>query len=988
MKKNELFQERYKALNKAQKQAVDALEGPVMVVAGPGTGKTEILTLRIANILKKTDTPPSGILALTFTNSGVMAMRERLLRMIGGEAGGVVISTFHSFGISLISEFYEELNFALPPRLLDDSDRVILFDELLENNPWQYLRGRSGGAHNFNDLKSVISLLKQEKISPKDFLQEIENDIERIKNDPESFSSRGKTKGELKATEQEKIERFERTREIANFYDLYEKTKLERLVADYDDILEYIVRLVRRSENARATIRERYLYVLVDEHQDSTGVQNDFIEAVWGDVEKPNVFVVGDDRQLIYGFGGASLSHFERFQKIFTGFELIALTENYRSTQKILDVADALLESSITPVKLQSTRDDNYPVSLIQAEFPRDEILLAALEIKKKIGEGVPEKECALLVPKNSQVKSATAVLADLGLKVASGGKVSFFSLSHTQSLIRYLKAASDPFSPDKLANILLDPAFEVPFLVSQKFLRDKGHKLSLDDFKSGDESIVRAGEMVESLAEEIHQKDVYQIIQTASQELFFGRAKTNAVLTLEVEVVRTMLHLSLGAMEKNRELTLVDFIVFLSRLEDYGQDISLAVFEGEEGVQVKTLHASKGLEFDFVWIAHLDEGSLMKGKQLAVTLPEKIKSKVVQKDIITAKRELYVGITRAKRFCTLSYSKNGYSGVTQQLAKIISEMSDEFFEKVTASETEGKLRSESEFIYVESNRKPPSENTRLEITNLVKDHYRDRPLSVTHLNNFFSCTWKWYFRNFLLLPEPVTESLEFGNLIHRTIEVILKNNELGSVDSLLESIMDEERIYNERKRQRFLTEGREVIRRFEEKYFPIFKGAESEKKPSSFRDPDIPEVEVTGKIDVLKYESDKSLSVTDFKTGKVKTKSEIERMTKEGRMSDLLRQLAMYSYLIINDKFSLNGRRRVSKSRLLFLEAEDGDKNAIYETEITQKEIGLLKKDIHDFVKLVSTGEWIDCPCDFKVYGNQKICEYCEFARNLNLKS
>ncbi len=984
---NKEFEKRYKKLNPAQKEAVDSIDGPVMVIAGPGTGKTEILTLRIANILKQTDTPASGILALTFTNSGVRAMRERLINMIGSVGSGVTISTFHSFGISLISEFYEELNLPTPPALLDDSDRVVLFDELLENHPWEYLRTRSGGAHNFADLKSLISLLKQERISPEDFLQQIDDEIEGIMNDPENISSRGSTKGQLKATEQEKIGRFERTKEIGAFYALYERTKKERSLADYDDILEYIVDLVRRSENARATLRERYLYVLVDEHQDSSGVQNDFLEEVWGSVEKPNVFVVGDDRQLIYGFGGASLSHFQRFQEVFEGTQLIALKENHRSTQRILDVAGELLQSSLANTELVSQKKENYPVQLVEAEYPRDEILRAGLEIKRKMEEGVPANECALLVPKNSQVRSASAVLSDLGLPVASGGKMSFFSLSYTQSLIRFMRAISDPYAPDRLAQLLLDSAFEVPFLISQKFLRDNGPRISIELFATASPEITKVGEMVSEMSREVLKSDVYSLIQKASQQLFFRNAKTHAVLTAEVEVVRTMLHLALQAIEKNHKITLEEFLVFLARLEEYGQDITLAVFSGEEGVQVKTLHTSKGLEFDFVWIAHLDEGSLMKGKQLAITLPDAIKEKISKKDEISAKRELYVGITRAKRFCTLSYSKSGYSGAAQQVAKIVAELPEGTFETKTAQETEDEIRKENELAYVDSNPQAPSENTREEIVSLVKEHYHDRPVSVTHLNNFFSCPWKWYFRNFLLLPEPVTESLQFGNLMHGSIEILLKGGDDTDILSIMDTILDTLRIYDEKQRERLKKDGKSTLERFVSEYLGGFRGAFSEKKPSVYHDPEIPLLEMTGKIDVIQELPDKSLAVTDFKTGKVKSSREIERRTEEGRMSDMLRQLAMYSYLLMHDKGAKRNEAKVSVSQLLFLEAEAGDKNALYRTVITNEEIELLRKDIKDYAALLANGEWVALECDFKPYGQQKSCEYCDFANNLKIR-
>ena len=239
--------------------------------------------------------------------------------------------------------------------------------------------------------------MKRERISPEKYLKEIKTEIFQIKNNPESISSKGPTKGQMKSVEKKRIENLEgRTIETSRFYELYEKTRKERNLVDYDDILEYIVELVQRSSNIRDTIRERYLYVLVDEHQDSNKVQNEFLSAVWADWERPNVFVVGDDRQLIYGFGGASLSHFENFLETFRGTKLITLTKNYRSTQNILDLAGMFLKSMLVTEPLECKERGAHPIRLIEAEYPRDEILVAGLEIKERIETGTAPKEAGI----------------------------------------------------------------------------------------------------------------------------------------------------------------------------------------------------------------------------------------------------------------------------------------------------------------------------------------------------------------------------------------------------------------------------------------------------------------------------------------------------------------------------------------------------------------------------------------------------------------
>ncbi len=974
------FDEAYGSLNKAQKEAVDSVDGPVLVVAGPGTGKTQVLALRIANILQKTDTPADGVLCLTFTNSGVRAMRERLTSLIGPTASRVAISTFHSYGMGLIEEFYEFLGLPKAPTLIDDKDSVMLVDELLEATPWEYLRPRSGGAHNFKDLKAIISLLKRERISADDFFLDIERDIDAIREDPENISSRGPTKGQLKKDAEERIERLARTKETAKFYELYEKTKTERNIADYDDVLEYVVRLVEVSAEARATVRERSLYVLVDEHQDSSGVQNRFLEAVWGGLEKPNVFAVGDDRQLIYGFGGASLTHFEKFRETFPDTKLISLTENYRSTQAILDTADRLLESSLVKGKLVGGAKGS-PVRLVEAQYPRDEILAAGIAIKAAVDGGLSPSQCAILVPKNAQAQNTITVLTDLGLAVASGGKASFFALSETQFLIAVLRALASPYDPARLSAILLDSLSGIPPLSAHRFLREYGYKVSLDVFQKGDDVIRALGTVLSELAS-APSLDLYGLVQDIGERFFFKNADSHDALLRQIEIMRTMLHLVLSRRERDPKLTLAWFTEFLERLESYGQDIPLAVFGRDDGVKVMTLHASKGLEFDFVWIAHLDERSLMTGKRMGFTLPRSLEERVSKKDEITARRELYVAITRAKRSCTLSYARTSYTGGDLSVARIIADLPENALEKVSAADTEAGILAHAPKAYVTASPASFERDTLVEIKALVRDHYAERKVAVTHLNNFYDCVWKWYFRNFLSLPEPETESLRFGNLIHHALEAVFKERlALDAVPNLIEEGINSLRIADERIAARFRKDAKRILERFITDILPgVSEDARSEREMLPYRDPDISDIEVTGKIDLVEELTDGTVRVTDFKTGKPKPSREIEKRNDEGRMHDYLRQLSMYSYLLEHDK----NKKEASSSRLLFLETDTDTKDAIYETHIGSEHIESLRKDLSDYNSLLKSGEWTQRPCNAKTYGTQKECEYCALARRV----
>jgi DNA helicase-2/ATP-dependent DNA helicase PcrA len=985
----DLFNSAYKKLNKAQKEAVDTIDGPVMVVAGPGTGKTQVLSLRIANILVKTDTNPDGILCLTFTNSGVRAMRERLLSYIGPTATQIKISTFHSFAMNILEEFHLVLDMQKPPVILDETSNIALVDEILENGSWQYIRPRGNSGMFFRDIKSLISLLKRENIKPEEFLASINFEIDRIKNDPDSISSRGESKGQLKKEVEKKIDGLARTKEVVIFYEEYEKLKKERGLCDYDDVLKYALNILVNSEDAQATIRERYLYALVDEHQDSSATQNAILRAIWHDTELPNIFVVGDDRQLIYGFGGASIEYFQDFKTLFGKAKLITLVENYRSTQAILDSADTLLQSTMTLEKLKSNHPEMHKLELLECEYPRDEIIACAMEIEKKIAEGVSPDDCAILVPKNYQVKNAVQVLRDRGIPVASSGILTLFSVPEADTLIRALRIVLDPYDNISISESLFDPINKIPPLSAHKFLQSVNtYKLSVEDLGGGKKDLFSDidpvnswGDKLKSYIEESNTRDVYELVQHVGESLLLDNAENHDDLIRRVEVVRTVLHLALAEREKSerehQKFTLKRFIDFIDRLKSYGEDLPLDVFYGDKGVKVLTLHSSKGLEFDFVWVAHMDEKTLMHGKKQAFSLPEDVQNKIEEKDAEVVKKQLYVALTRAKRFCTFSYARYSYTGGDQELSHIIAELPEELFIKKNFSQVEEEILSKDPKSYVTAVPSVDVDFSITDLTSMVAEEYQKTKVSVTMLNNFFECPWKWYFRNLLRLPDVVSESIVFGNVVHGTIEQVLKKNEDKLEDIILAQI-HKQNIYEESAVKRLQNEAVGIVSVWVKERLPNIHKSYMTERPLSYRDSRFPNLLFYGKIDLTEEIDKNTFRVTDFKTGSVKTKSEIEKRGDGESMSSYMRQLAMYSYLI----HGANNNDRVSESQLEFLEVKKGDKNGIYKTSITNEEIDLLVKDITEYDRELKNGEWVNRPCNFKPYGRDSVCPNCARAR------
>jgi DNA helicase-2/ATP-dependent DNA helicase PcrA len=327
------FESAYKNLNAEQKKAVDTIDGPVMLVAGPGTGKTQTLALRIANIIQKTDTPASSVLALTFTESGARAMRSRLAGLIGAEAYYAHISTF-----TLLYRDYQRQSrcFTLDPSVepLSDLEKLRLIYLLLDQTPLSHLRPIGAPRYYAKAILGAISDLKREGVDPDEFEELLTSEELFLKSDD--------------ATELKKVELGKRIKNLAKntelnlLYRQYQDSLKESDSFDFEDMINTVVDAFKTNEDLLRECQEKFLYILVDEYQDTNSAQNELLlqlSSFWGD--KANIFVTGDPDQSIMRFQGASIENQLSFIKVYPGAIVITLKQNYRSSQNILDVADS-----------------------------------------------------------------------------------------------------------------------------------------------------------------------------------------------------------------------------------------------------------------------------------------------------------------------------------------------------------------------------------------------------------------------------------------------------------------------------------------------------------------------------------------------------------------------------------------------------------------------------------------------------------------------
>ena len=349
MNQKETFSKYYNDLNAEQKLAVDTIDGPVLVIAGPGTGKTQILGARIGKILIETDTDPGNILCLTYTDAGAVAMRRRLLSFIGPAAYKVNIYTFHAFCNDIIQDnlFYFEKS-SLDP--VSELEQIQLLRELVDSFPQKHplKRYRSDAYYEVKNLRSLFSTMKREGYTAA-FIEDKINyylaDIPTREKYIYKKSGNGFKKGDIKKAElEEQIERMEKLRAAIHEFGRFQYLMHERGRYDYDDMINWVIKAFTENQDLLRRYQEKYQYILVDEYQDTSGTQNKVVELLINFWDNPNVFVVGDDDQSIYRFQGASEDNMSDFRNSYLkDLLVVVLTNNYRSTQPILDVSKHLI---------------------------------------------------------------------------------------------------------------------------------------------------------------------------------------------------------------------------------------------------------------------------------------------------------------------------------------------------------------------------------------------------------------------------------------------------------------------------------------------------------------------------------------------------------------------------------------------------------------------------------------------------------------------
>ena len=989
------FEKQYKMLNTAQKKAVDTIEGPVIVIAGPGTGKTQILTLRIANILKNAGAGigPENILALTFTNAGVVAMRERLATFIGPEeAYRTNIYTFHSFCEEQISRYPDYFPSIIYSRVATDVEKINIIEKILTENDFKILKTFGSDFHYIRDVLWAIDNLKRESVSPDDFVKRIKVQEREILADEESYYKRNtkkNKKGDLKSSA---LKPVAKNKELQVVYNLYQEVLEEKKLYDFTDMIMQFVTVAEDDEEFASILREQYQYILVDEHQDTNDGQNRIIEVLTSAQhlgDSPNLFTVGDDKQAIYRFQGASVENFLHFQNKFSDAVVVDLEDNYRSAQGILDEAHTLIMKSDGDkehTELKAFKKDKADICVKHSISYRDELVELVCDVKGKIDVGVDPNDIAVFYREHSNLDLIKEVFEKEGVPYIVTSRQNILDDVQIQKLIIFLRVVLNPMDNASLGEIVLTdivPIKTVDALVilnkynglsrSTTLFELLHNKEKLESFELEDvQSILDFAAFVQKQKEKIHNVDFVEFFEQFMQESGFLElilAQDDHIFLLK-KLERLFDEVREHVAGKDNFI-LADFIQLIDTFESYNLSMDVVRSADIDGVNLMTAHGSKGLEFEHVYITNVVNG-LWGGKRKNQKFVLPIQT--VQGDMEDERRLFYVAMTRAKQSLTISYADYDLGGREKLPSLFVEDLTARFVD------IEQKTDETMKVFFAPRLRSLTS----LVSLDYIREKFLTTPLSATALNNYFNAPILYYFRNLVRLPSVQNKTMLYGSILHRALEQFFaKSHDEGSLlqkDVLLEEFDKALRTmhvpgghYDSIKKR-----GSEALNGYYDFYKNEFNiNVEVEKKIRAipFDLDDGEQILLTGAIDKIEFLDDGTVSVVDYKTGKPWSKK-----TKDEKDA-LRRQIVFYKLLL--DTYN-DGQYKMSQGTLDFIEPHPDTHEYEKETvPVTDTDVIELKKEINIFAKDILSGDFLDVDIEQK-WGDQSLSEYVKLLQIL----
>jgi len=1002
-----------KNLNLAQQKAVTHETGPLLIVAGAGTGKTTVLINRLAYLITVKNIPAEAILLLTFTEKAAGELEERADKILPYGYVDLWINTFHSFGERLLREHALDIGLSADFKLLTETDQWVLLKKNLANFDLDYYKPLGNPTKFISELLRHFSRLKDENISPHEYLQYVE-DLESNQDERLSGKKMIKKKKIINEEDGEELE-IGRLKELANAYHNYNQLLLTNNYLDFGDLIIYTLKLFQERPNILKYYREKFRYVMVDEFQDTNLAQYELVKILAA--PKNNLVVVGDDDQAIYKFRGASLSNIMQFKDDYPKAPELVLIENYRSNQEILDYAYQFIQNN-NPNRLEvklkiakqlvakkvivKTKKAGSTVKFLNFSLASEEVSFVGQKIKElyerdiQPGETASWSDFAILVRAND---TADAYVKELSRQDIPNQFMSWRGLYYKPivlDILAYLRLLDNYHESSALFRVLNMEIFKVAHLDLVNINKMAARKVwslyeALKNINAVSGVSATSVKNINKLLNLIAQHSALVATQKPTK-IFLSFAYDSGLLEkldrdkdLEIYSYLNQLYQKMKQMEeKEPDLRLKDFISAIELELESGETGSLKLdFADSETVKIMTVHGAKGLEFKYVFLVNLVDKkfpTIARSEKIAIPdalVPEKAIPSA-ESHLEEERRLFYVAITRAKDELYLTAAKD-YGGVREKkTSRFISELGIVNIEEPTIT-----LSQKNEFLrdlhYLNSREMGIVDNQ-----NQLEQYPLPTRFSFSQLATFSTCPLQYKFAFILKIPPSLDKaSLIFGRVLHNTLYNFLlptlserkkmQGDLFAGFNSGLKDKPDKQEqdgilliekrllaIYqefwqadgyqNKKEREDYQHKGLEVLKKF---WLEYKNNPPVEtlflEKKFSFK---LGADIIKGTIDRVDKLADGTLEIIDYKTGKPKIKLDFN--TK--------RQLILYQ-LFLEEFF------KTKVSALSFYYLESGNKNTFIPTE---QEIDRLKIEVQAEITEIKKRQFTPKP--------SMMCEFCEF--------
>jgi DNA helicase-2/ATP-dependent DNA helicase PcrA len=980
-------------LNKEQKEAVEHNSGPLLIVAGAGTGKTTVITQRIVNLIEKKSAKPEEILAVTFTEKAALEMEERVDRFLDIGYIDLWISTFHAFCEKVLRENALDIGLAPDFKILDTTSGWLLARQNLDKFELNYYKALGNPTKFIQALISHFSHCKDQEIYPEDYLQYADN-IKTRDDAPES-------------------EEIERIKEVANAYHVYQKILLDSGCLDFGDLINYSLKLFKKRPLILKKYRERFKYILVDEFQDTNWSQYELIKIL--SEPNNNLCVCADDDQAIYRWRGASFSNIIQFKKDFPNAKQVSLIKNYRSSQNILDKSyNFIIQNNPDRLEFVNKIDeklvaDTKEPGVIEHIHAKDldqevgEVLKKILEIQKK-DKDASYNDFAILVRANDSAQPFVKALERANLPYQFMASRGLYSKPVILDVISYFKLLDNYHEGSAVYRILNLPVFGIPDIdISAITLYSRKRTKSL--FEALSESAVIPG-----LSAKTHEKIALIMALVKKHSLAAHEKMVSEIFLAFLEDTGYLKYLVKNNQQEKIDL-LNQFYKKIKTFEEtalepllrnFMEELNLELESGEEGklqfdpeqgpemIKVMTIHGAKGLEFKYVFLVNMvDRRFPTDQRKDPIELPEELIKDIKPKGDVHLQEErrlCYVAMTRAKKELYFTSAQDYGGSRAKKLSRFLTEMGykiDEASENVPASERarggRGPLVGPSR----------ASETSGHISRSLTPSQYLPQHFSYSQLAAFEKCPLQYKFNFILKVPVKGKAVFSFGKTMHNTLHEFLKlsaqensadqqdlfgnkkekpsfakasEGSLKKLTEIFERNWIDEWYESKKQKEEYYKKGKEIIKDFWQKF--------EKDPPNILKISGQPALELPfnlkigghtlfGVIDRIDDSKD-GITIIDYKTGESK-----EKLDADSKEQLLIYQIAAQEVL------------HLSPQKLAYFYLNDGKLISFLGTE---QELASQKEKIIKEIEQIKNSEFDPTPgwqcqyCDFK--------DICDFAQ------